>query len=381
MLKDAIVLVIYKIIYLIVRLFPAKPGAKHLIIIKTDEIGDYMLVRAILPYFRKSEEFKNHRISFIGNRIFRQIYERYDRDVANEAIWIDKWQFRKNLGYRFRMLRQIRKLRASDVVNLVYSGNYRLDDAVADMATGITKTTMANLKTGMEKILFDRPKIYNQLLDPGPEDLFDGKRNVFFAERLLNLTIDPVAHQVDAKEDISAFSLPQAYYVVFPGSGNKIRRWPKACFAEVIHHIARHTRLIPVLCGGSGDQEYVAEVKSLLNVPVIDLAGRTTLPEFLTILRHARFLISVDTGALHLAAAAGCPVFGLFSGLFYGRFAPYPAAWAKDFFVIYPDETEEKIRNHQLEELSKTPVDLIKKIPPGKVIRQIDVFLNNNSGG
>jgi len=378
-LKETVVLVLYKIIYLIVRAFPAKPGVNHLVVVKTDEIGDYMLVRNVLPYFRKAEMYKGYRISFVGNSIFRQIYNRYDQSMADDVIWIDKWKFRKNLKYRFCMLKQIRELGATDLVNFVYSGNYRLDDAIADISTAKRKTAMANRKTGFaERKMFNREKIYNQIIDPGPENLFDATRNVLFAEKILNLVVHPLTLAIDAVEDISAFSLPEAYFIVFPGSGIKAKKWPPDYFARVVRYINRNSGLVPVLCGGPGDREDVDFVKSLLHMPVTDLTGKTSLPEFLTLLRHARFLISVDTGSVHLAAAVHCPVFGLFSGLHYGRFAPYPALWARNFFAIYPDETEKSIRNQQLSDLENTPIDRIKKVQPEKVIQQIDAFLKNN---
>ncbi|MDP4250033.1 MAG: glycosyltransferase family 9 protein [Bacteroidota bacterium] len=377
-MKEAVVLVIYKIIYFIVRAFPAKPGIKHLVIIKTDEVGDYMLVRNVLPYFRESEMFRGYRISFIGNSIFRQIYNRYDQDTADDMIWIDKWKFRRNLKYRFCILRKIRELGATDLINLVYSGNYRLDDAIADISAAGRKTAMANRKTGfVERKMFDREEIYDKLIDPGPENMFDGDRNVIFVEKILSVIVHPLRFDIKAREDISAFSLPETYFIVFPGSGIKAKKWPPDYFARVIRHIIQNSRLVPVLCGGPGDRADAELVKSLLKIPVTDLTGQTSLPEFLTLLHHACFLISVDTGSVHLAAAVGCPVIGLFSGLHYGRFAPYPASWARHFFAIYPDETENKIRNHQMGDLENTPIDEIKKIHPEKVIQQVDVFLKN----
>jgi ADP-heptose:LPS heptosyltransferase len=339
-----------------------------------------MLVRNVLPCFRKSDIFRDYRISFIGNSIFRQIYNRYDQDTADNVIWIDKWKFRKNLKYRFRMLRQIRRLGATDLVNLVYSGNYRLDDAIADISTAARKTAMASRKDSfIERILFDRKKIYDRLIDPGPASLFDGERNALFVEKILPGMPCPFNAKIKPTEDIAAFSLPGSYFIVFPGSGIKAKKWPPDYFARTIRHIIQNSRLIPVLCGGPGDREDVDIVKkSLPDIPVIDLAGQTSLPEFLTLLQRALFLLSVDTGSVHLAAAVGCPVFGLFSGLHYGRFAPYPASWTGNFIAIYPDETENKIKDQQLEDLKNTPIDLIREIQPEKVIQQIDVFLKDN---
>ena len=70
------------------------------------------------------------------------------------------------------------------------------------------------------------------------------------------------------------------------------------------------TRLPVVLLWGTG-----AERQSALNISLetgIPLAPATDFSELVTLIRNARFLISADTLALHLADAAGTPSVGLF---------------------------------------------------------------------
>lgn len=44
---------------------------------------------------------------------------------------------------------------------------------------------------------------------------------------------------------------------------------------------------------------------------VLNLVGKTSLPELIGILRGARFVVSVDSGPMHLAAALGIPLLGI----------------------------------------------------------------------
>lgn len=55
----------------------------------------------------------------------------------------------------------------------------------------------------------------------------------------------------------------------------------------------------------------VGEPPDSLPADVIDLAGKTLLPELIGILRGARFVVSVDSGPMHLAAAIGVPLLGV----------------------------------------------------------------------
>ena len=54
------------------------------------------------------------------------------------------------------------------------------------------------------------------------------------------------------------------------------------------------------------------EVARLASSPIVNLAGRTSLTETLSVLRHAAVTVAVDSGPMHLAAAAGSPVVALF---------------------------------------------------------------------
>ena len=92
------------------------------------------------------------------------------------------------------------------------------------------------------------------------------------------------------------------------------------------------------------------------------------------LLKAATFTLSVDTGSVHLAAAVGCPVIGLYSGKHYGRFAPYPKDVFDKFWVIYPDHVEQYIKEQNLilSQPEKLPNQAIQMIPPEKVIVEVD---------
>ena len=57
---------------------------------------------------------------------------------------------------------------------------------------------------------------------------------------------------------------------------------------------------------GRGNYALAAEV------PILNLAGRTSLAELAALLRNARLAVTTDTGPMHLACALGTPVVALF---------------------------------------------------------------------
>lgn len=372
-LEDAFKLVCFQLVYYLVRCIPAKPEGKKLLLVKTDEIGDYMLIRNFLGKFRESSLYKDHEITFIGSGVYRDIFEAFDSGVADRVIWLDKKKFRRNLLYRFSVLKEVRKTGFSDAVNLVYSRSFRVDDLLIAVSTAREKKAM---KTDhppayrVERALTPR-HIYRELVDPGAQSLFEAYKNARFIGKVSGTRIEPVSIALEPVADTGIFALPVAYFVVFPGSGNKERNWPIERFCVVADFISKEYGLEPVICGSNADKAEAGQFVRAFGGPVTDITGRTSLPEFLAVLKTAKCLISVDTSAVHLAAAVRCPVFGLFGGLYYGRFAPYPKEIAPDFVAIYPDEIDEQIRTHSLPDINDIPIGLLRKIPPEKVIDSI----------
>ncbi|MEB4590396.1 lipopolysaccharide heptosyltransferase II [Candidatus Thiothrix sp. Deng01] len=90
------------------------------------------------------------------------------------------------------------------------------------------------------------------------------------------------------------------------------KRWPAEYFAEVArHHIAQGGQVI--LLGSGKDVPVTAQIASAVNSPAcLDLAGKTSLQEVMSLLALADRVVSNDSGLMHVAAAVGAPVIALY---------------------------------------------------------------------
>jgi ADP-heptose:LPS heptosyltransferase len=106
----------------------------------------------------------------------------------------------------------------------------------------------------------------------------------------------------------------QDFVLLVPGSSpnHPEKRWPAERFGEV-SRILCQAGLIPVVVGAAGETELAAAIRRLCPA-ALDLVGQTDLGLLATLAQHAVLTIGNDTGACHLAAAAGCPVIVVFSG-------------------------------------------------------------------
>src|ERR1700734_1406368 len=61
-----------------------------LLILRLDDIGDYLLFRNQLRTYRASDRWKGHRITLLGNNSWRPIFEAFDSHAVDDVIWVDK---------------------------------------------------------------------------------------------------------------------------------------------------------------------------------------------------------------------------------------------------------------------------------------------------
>jgi len=88
------------------------------------------------------------------------------------------------------------------------------------------------------------------------------------------------------------------------------KRWPVEKFIAAAKTIQQQTHCTWLLFGGKSDRPLTAQIQSAIGhqQSVINLAGRTSLRELMSLLKICRVLLTNDTGPMHVAAALGTPV-------------------------------------------------------------------------
>ena len=100
--------------------------------------------------------------------------------------------------------------------------------------------------------------------------------------------------------------------VFHPDAGTPAKRWPAARFAALMERAA--ARGFQTVLAGTNPALGKQVQSAAPAAGAIDLMGRTTLPQLITLLQASRGIVSSDSGPAHLAAAVGRPVFALWSG-------------------------------------------------------------------
>ena len=114
-----------------------------------------------------------------------------------------------------------------------------------------------------------------------------------------------------AIESVIARFAPGGYVVVNPGAAWPNKRWPAERFGAVAAAIRKDVGLPSIVLWGPGEQSLAASVAAASG-GAAEIAPPTTIPDLIGIARHARLMISGDTGPLHIAGAVGTPTVALF---------------------------------------------------------------------
>jgi len=112
------------------------------------------------------------------------------------------------------------------------------------------------------------------------------------------------------------------YIVVAPGGSWRAKCWPPDRFGEFCREFQKRYARKPVVIQGPGEQKLVEDVCRAA-APFAPIVLATSIEELMALLARARCVVAADSGPLHLAAALGAPVVGLYGPTDPARNGPY----------------------------------------------------------
>jgi heptosyltransferase I len=97
--------------------------------------------------------------------------------------------------------------------------------------------------------------------------------------------------------------------------------WEDGSIAELCDLIVQGLALSVVFTGAGNEK--ICRIQAMMKSASVSLAGETSLRELACLYRKATLVISTDSGPMHIAAAVGTPVIGLFGPTDPARTGPY----------------------------------------------------------
>ena len=314
---------------------PELRKVKRILIIQLGDIGDVVWG---IPTLRAVKE------SIPGAKLYVAVKEGFG-DLLQMEPAIDEVFEVKNYrgGWISRMISQIRFFRS------IRSGN---PDLAIDLRAGDRGAFLAFLSGApkrvtirYEEVPFWRNLLFTDILDLPPYIL--GVRGA--SDQSLRIVREL---GIDTKDTTPRLAVPEAvlgrvrellnkeglsgdsaWLTLNPFSRWAYKELPEEKWIDVIRWLGSAYRVTTVMVGSPDERQKAERMKSACPGPVVNLAGKTTLPELAGVLKLSRMHIGVDSAAPHIAAAVGTPTITVYGPSDWREWAPVGAQHR----VVFPD--------------------------------------------
>ncbi len=118
-----------------------------------------------------------------------------------------------------------------------------------------------------------------------------------------------------------------------PGASDDTKRWPVEKFSELAGNLTKNDDYKVIVFGDENEKELGRQIFDHAGPGCKDLTGKTSLDQLSALISKCSLLVTNDTGPMHLAAAVGTPVIGLFFTTHFVETGPYGA----NNIAVFPD--------------------------------------------
>ncbi|MFO0773133.1 MAG: lipopolysaccharide heptosyltransferase II [Nitrospiraceae bacterium] len=129
------------------------------------------------------------------------------------------------------------------------------------------------------------------------------------------------AHAEQLMQTLCAGESSTPVVMLHPGARYWFKAWPPERFAELADRLMETCGCLVLLGGGAAEQPIGCAIEQIARGRIVNLIGTIGLREYAALVKRCALFIGNDNGAMHIAAAVGTPVVGLFG-------PSDPAEWA-----------------------------------------------------
>lgn len=261
-----------------------------ILILRLSSIGDIVLTQPIVAALVK--QYPQAEIHYLTKKPFRAIVESFGFPIT-----IHSWEELKNFASLFKF------------------GRLHKFDLVVDLHkkfnTFLIKTAVAGKKTvTYEKHHILRRKIVKhkttETISSTVDLYFSALNKLGFSTKqsypklipneLINLELNK--HFIKTNPDLK-------FIGVFPGAQHKTKQYPIEQLKDVLELISKDKKLLFFSLGSASEQHLADYLITNTNLEIIDLCGKLSIEELIDVTAKLDFVISNDSGPMHIAAALG----------------------------------------------------------------------------
>jgi 3-deoxy-D-manno-octulosonic-acid transferase/heptosyltransferase-1 len=295
----------------------------NILIVKLSAIGDVIHTLPSLAVLRRL--YPDAHITWVVEEAAADIVKNQpyldEVIVSRRKSWLKYFkdgQFHRPLGEIKLFLKQLRQ---------------RPYDLVIDFHGLLKSSVIVYFSRGKRKLGYDSLQELSGLFlnEKIPEDMNKHAVDRYLDfPRYLGAKVDnvefilPQNNDAEAKVQLlmSNYKLDDKNFIAInPIAYWETKLWDNDNFARLADLIKENLKMDVVFTGS--EKGTLEGITSKMKTEGINLGGRTSLSELASLYKKARFVITTDSGPMHLAAAVGTPVIALFGPTDPARTGPY----------------------------------------------------------
>lgn len=328
----------------------------RIIISRVDKIGDVILTLPLAGYLKKN--FPGCHIIFLGRKYTKPIIEA----CSNIDEFVD-WDNIKEFSF-FKQVRIFKKLQADTIIHVFPNAKIARNALFAGIQIRIgTSRRLYHWFYTNKPIKLSRKK----------SDLHEAQLNIaLISKEIINystVSLSEIAgfygfSRVEKLSDeLQSVIQPDKFNLILhPKSKGSAREWGLDKYAELLRELPL-TRFNIIIAGTDDEAREMEQLLKVYKNRIVDLTGKLSLSEYMSVIASADGLVACSTGPLHIASALGKYALGI-----YAPMKPiYPQRWApigpKASFLVKDGECNKCRKLNYCECISSiTSKEVIKKL-------------------
>lgn len=299
-------------------------GSGRLLIIRPDHLGDVLLCTpAIQAIKRQNPRLSIHVLcgSWSAEALAR--YSEIDRVLTLDFPGF-QGQGKRAGGAWWLAWKTARQLRAIGYSSAIIMRPDHWWGAMVARLAGIEKRVGYDLKNVKSFLSLAYPFQHEHAVVQNMRLATDRRGQIAPDEIVLRYPL-LAADQVQLKETLRLWRAPAGLSLIciHPGSGRQSKLWRTEKWAAVADQIVERYAAQIVFTGTASETGMIDEIVQQMTTGGAIVAGPTSISQLAALYNHALAVLGPDSGALHLAAAAGTATVALFGPADPSEFAPW----------------------------------------------------------
>ena len=310
---------------------------KEILIIKTDSIGDYVLMRNFFAWIKQTKKYHNAHITLILSSAMKDIAEFLDKEVIDTFLYVPHPFWRLSSAEQSKAFFKLFSKGLKHYYDSVLFPSFNVGSFMNLNAMILSEIRSSETIARVGDLDINNPdhmrflSLFNQVVfNAKGKNTFEFFNNKIFFETAACEQIPLPLHEIFLPKNPT-----QPYIVINPCAQDAFRMWHVQNYASVINHLIEQYHIRIYLIGTKSEYKICEKLNGLCDNQCQLMIGKS-FSEIIPLINNATLFVGNDSACFHIATSLKTPAICISAGMSYGRFVDYPPS---DLYriIFHPD--------------------------------------------